>query len=325
MSIYVVCPPRIKTGGTELLHQLVFALLDIGRDAKIAYVNPGINPTPAEFRKYCESWIAVSEIPDDKDNIIVLPETLVSVAHTFPKEKKYIWWLSVDNYLRLNCIFAGTDGAARRFLSYFKHKKWRFSLRELTKREDCLHLVQSEYARQYLLNHGISPKVLSDYISSDYLPANISFSNRKNIVVYNPKKGLKFAKQIISHFPQFSYVPLVDMSTEEIIQLLDTAKVYIDFGPHPGKDRFPREAAMRGCCVITGRKGSAANAIDVPIPWQYKFYDSRNEIPRIGELIYSIFFDFDAHAREFDHYRDIISTEKDEFYKSVNDIFTDSI
>lgn len=61
------------------------------------------------------------------------------------------------------------------------------------------------------------------------------------------------------------------MTTQQIIKILDESMVYIDFGNHPGKDRIPREAALRNCIVMTNKSGSAANDIDIPIPAEYKF------------------------------------------------------
>jgi len=63
------------------------------------------------------------------------------------------------------------------------------------------------------------------------------------------------------------------MPREEVIKLLQKAKVYIDFDYHPRKDRLPREAAILGCCVITRKRGSAKFFEDVPIPDEYKFED----------------------------------------------------
>lgn len=51
---------------------------------------------------------------------------------------------------------------------------------------------------------------------------------------------------------------------------MDESMIYIDFGEHPGKDRIPREAAMRDLIVITGRDGAAVNDVDVSIPKKYK-------------------------------------------------------
>ena len=36
-TIYVVCPAYFKTGGTELLHQLVYELNNLGKNAIITY------------------------------------------------------------------------------------------------------------------------------------------------------------------------------------------------------------------------------------------------------------------------------------------------
>ena len=53
--------------------------------------------------------------------------------------------------------------------------------------------------------------------------------------------------------------------------LLKRSKVYIDFGPHPGMDRLPREAALAGCVVLTNREGAANFEEDVPLPSEFKF------------------------------------------------------
>ena len=60
------------------------------------------------------------------------------------------------------------------------------------------------------------------------------------------------------------------MTEREVEDCLSQAKVYIDFGGHPGKDRIPREAALCGCCVVTGRRGAAGNDVEVPINQSYK-------------------------------------------------------
>ena len=109
-------------------------------------------------------------------------------------------------------------------------------------------------------------------------------------MLYNPKKGIEFTRQLIEAAPDLNWVPLENMSNEEVRGKLKTSKVYIDFGDHPGKDRFPREAAISGCCVITGKRGSAAYD-DVPIP------------------------------EDFDGYRSTIKAEKNKFIEDVRSIF----
>ena len=120
---------------------------------------------------------------------------------------------------------------------------------------------------------------LSDFISSTFFDGiETETIIRKNIVLYNPKKGVEFTQKIMDTCPEFEWIALQNMSHEEMKQTMLTSKVYIDFGNHPGKDRIPREAALCGCCVITGKRGSAKNDVDVKIPPSYKFDDNNENL-----------------------------------------------
>ena len=74
--IYVLCPADVKTGGTELLHQLVKTLTDVKVPAGIVYTeiseeHPGMNPA---FLEYTDGYLREEEIEDEKGNILVVPE-----------------------------------------------------------------------------------------------------------------------------------------------------------------------------------------------------------------------------------------------------------
>jgi hypothetical protein len=111
------------------------------------------------------------------------------------------------------------------------------------------------------------------------------------------------------------------MTKEEIIKTLQRAKVYIDFGNHPGKDRIPREAAILGCCVITGKRGSAAFFEDVPIPDEYKFEDKEENIPKIIEKIKDCFRNFEERYKDFEYCREVIRNEPQKFVEDIKKIF----
>ena len=73
--IYVLCPADVKTGGTELLHQLVKTLTDVKVPAGIVYTeiseeHPGMNPA---FLEYTDGYLREEEIEDEKGNILVEP------------------------------------------------------------------------------------------------------------------------------------------------------------------------------------------------------------------------------------------------------------
>jgi hypothetical protein len=95
------------------------------------------------------------------------------------------------------------------------------------------------------------------------------------------------------------------------------SKIYIDFGHHPGKDRFPREAASCGCLIITSFEGSAQFFNDVTIDPKYKF----NNIDGVSDLIKDIFENFSDHFDNFGLYRKMIADEKEVFYKQIKNTY----
>ena len=111
------------------------------------------------------------------------------------------------------------------------------------------------------------------------------------------------------------------MSTDEVKVLLSQSKVYIDFGNHPGKDRLPREAALLGCCIITGKRGAAKYDEDVSIPAKYKFDDVKKEIEKIGNMIKECIDNYEINIKEFEDYRKKIANERKQFEKDVYKVF----
>lgn len=323
--IYVVCPYFYKTGGTELTHQLVYTITQLGGNAKIAYFWDGkskkeIHP---EFFKYVNTFVDFSQINDDRNNVVVLPEICPTLAKHLKKIQKCVWWMSVDNFLVNDSILYSIR--FRGFLRTVKHlifglvriKKYKFD-------DNVINLYQSEYAHEFLLSHKVKHCYrLSDYLNSIYLSSSMEFlsNKRKDIVLYNPSKGYKFTKLIIQSSPDIHWVAIKNLKTNEVYELLNVSKIYIDFGNHPGKDRFPREAAMCGCCVITGKRGSAKYYEDVSIPNKYKFEDKKENIHDIVKLIRSCLIDYDVHIQDFSEYRRIILGEKELFCNDVKQIF----
>lgn len=325
-KIYVLCPSNLKTGGTELLHQLVASLLSLNKNAYIAYYLEGNynskKPTPEAFKKYIgDHWCLVSDIEDEPYNVAVFPETSLGKSKKYHKLQKCAWWLSVDNYN----VMKGMKNRLTQYgiMSFIKHLFLNDYFNDKTIITIPVHFFQSYYAADFARSKGVKDDALfylSDYINDIYIKP-FDHNDRKNIVAYNPKKGIEFTQKLILSSPNITWVPIINMSNDEVRKLLDTAKVYIDFGNHPGKDRIPREAAMSGCCVITDLKGSAAYEQDVPIPSKYKFDDIDNNIPEIIMRINYCFDNYEEATQEFDKYRLLIEGEKQEFEKCVKKVF----
>jgi hypothetical protein len=311
-KIQVVCPPDLTTGGPEALHQLVHAARQQGIDARVVYLPKAagaIATTAVPYKIY--DVVIDQDIIDEPETLVVVSEVDTGILKDLKHAKKAIWWLSIDNYLLTR------GGRVKRLLGLQKV----FDI----DRPDAgvYHLAQSEYARQFLSNKGLkSVQMLTDHLRDDFVAAVEAETNhgtRIRRVAYNPKKGLEFTQMIIDLAgTDIEFVRLENMRPDQVRDTLMTSMIYMDFGHHPGRDRIPREAAMCGCSVITGRRGSAANNIDVPIEDRYKIDETASDFAqRAVAVIKDIFDREENHRAAFDAYREIIRHQKIVFFAEV--------
>ena len=307
--IFVLCPGGLVTGGPELLHQLVNALVREKRDAYITYTPLNRSwATPQEYERYrCP---VAQHVPDEADTAVIVPEVNTSALFSFRKARHVIWWLSVDNYRGVLAIPGGWKLILRRLL-----------LSDIPSAETATHLFQSAYARQFVQERfKACGAMLSDYLAFDYFSA-ASVGFRRNVVAYNPRKGYGFTDRLIRACPDLEFLRLEGMEREQLRAAFDSCRVYIDFGTHPGKDRMPREAAMRGAVVIVGKRGAANYFEDVGLEDAYKLSCSRASIPALKRLIEDIFCNYDVHHAAQEPYRRSISGESDRFQQQVRAVF----
>lgn len=324
-KVYVLCPAYIKSGGPELLHQLVKKMNDKGINAYIVYYNTKKDNKyrDNEFDKYTKEYININEIEDDNNNLLIMPEAMDAIYESkkFKNIRKAIWWLSVDNFLKSYRFMRPIKIYRKKYIELILKNRIIYNFKYI--KTMLIHLCQSHYAIQFLKDKKIDNVIyLSDYINDTYLKVtNGNNQNRENIVLYNPKKGLKFTKCIMKKTKDLKWIPIQNMTTQQVKELLLKSKVYIDFGQHPGKDRFPREAAMCGCCVITGKRGSAYFYEDVPIQEEFKFEDKKKKIPQIIEKITQCLTNYELENRKFDEYRNYIKGEEKKFEQDIDKIF----
>lgn len=310
-KIFICCIAHRYTGGPTLAHQLCYKLRSLGYEAFMYYYFcKNQNPVNANYKKYHLPYVDMIE--DYSANIVITPETNVNLLRGVKHAMKIIWWMSVDNY------FKSLKSKRNLFLDLGGIRRYNIH------RDDVFHFGQSYYALDFLEKQGIRrDKIfyLSDYLERDFIEKALIPTVKKDIVLYNPKKGIEFTKKIISNSLDLKYVPLENLSSIQMLDRLRSAKVYIDFGNHPGKDRIPREAAISGCCIITGKKGSANYKEDVCIPDEFKFCDSIADIPQVVHLIRAILLNYEKYSHYFEDYRNRILNEENIFDKSVQDIF----
>ena len=146
------------------------------------------------------------------------------------------------------------------------------------------------------------------------------------MVVYNPKKGYGFTKEVLKHLKALNVktLALEKLSRDEMEAILKRAKVYLEFGSLPGKDRIPREAIMLGCCVLMGKNGSGKYREDFPLPEKYLFDCDLIEIPRIVKAVQSVLSQYTEEIAKYEFYRRIIRDEKRLFSEHLKNIFVPS-
>ncbi|MCR4842232.1 MAG: hypothetical protein K5840_03095 [Eubacterium sp.] len=316
-KVFVVCPMGIKSGGAELLHQLVYWLNYYMGNAQIAYINVGERPEvtchPELFHYVAGHITTFDRIEDSPENAVVIPEGWSRVSTMVHESRQLFWWMSVDNFIR---SFSDAEDPAAEVEQML----------EILGRNVDVHMIQSEYAGDYIRRNGIAEERihhLADYVNQRYLEdADEALATPKeNIVLYNPNKGFDFVERLMNVAPELRWIPIEKMTTDQVRNLMAHSKVYIDFGNHPGKDRIPREAAMSGCVVITGRRGSAGFHADVPIPDRYKLDQDKVMPVEVVDVIRDGLENYEDRVRDFADYRDHIAGEKGEFKEDLIDIF----
>jgi hypothetical protein len=301
------------SGGPEVSCQLADALnRDVERAFMLYCPLDQRFEVPAPYRKYRVRAAVTQEI--ESDSIVIVPEGGAgSVDWWRAASDIYFWWLSVDNFI-LTANSRGVDPEGEL---------------EMLQRRVTRHLYQSDYARRWLQDQGVGPvSRLSDPLAAEYRLAltRPPSRDRRNIVVYSPSKGIDRTEKILAALSvrgaACEVVPIKSMSPDEVRGLLGRAKVSLDFGHHPGKDRLSREAAACGACVITNRRGSAGNPVDVPIPEEFKIDDKvRGFEHLVVDKIEMLLNDFPQQQPRFEDYRQHIAQDSADWFSDVAALF----
>lgn len=317
-KVLVVCPGGAVTGGPEAMHYLVMILRRINIDAYIVYA-----PFSEKFRVpdfYREMNVPVGEYEDLSGNLIIFPEVNPMLALNVKNAKAAIWWLSVDNFFYLKHR-SWIRNKIRYLKQIFRGERPTRGLKSLNK---IIHFSQSRYSEDFLKKGRLTSIPFYEPINQQFLLEGINpgVPGRVDEILFNPVKGKLVTDALIQKFPNIKFTPLKGFDRKGLTEKLGKAKLYIDFGHHPGRDRLPREAAMHGCCIVTGILGAAQNMIDVPINSEYKLDSSApNFFSNFESLVNDIFSNFPKHYETFEAYRSAIIDEPKRFQSQVEKYF----
>lgn len=342
MKIYVLIPYGLVTGGPDALHQLVYYLNKLKFSACAVYLGASKNEEiPKQYDTYIKDYLLFDEVIDDKDNIIVIPEFISYLKKDFRKSRVFIWRLSVDYNLNKTSLFykmfflltiplrlvKNRRKSYRRIVSNFKNalQKEKYSFKN--EPSNLTHLCASYYAYDYVSRRSKNRFYLCiEPISKFFLEMSrdgISYSDREDIVLYNPAKCGEFVKKIIERAPSVKFVALKGMSQSQLIEYYKRAKVYIDFGPFPGAERMPKEAVLFGCSILTGKNGASAYYGDVPISNNYKVESKIGNITLIISKIEYMMENYESIIFDFEDYKNTVLKLEDNFINQLKTIFGD--
>ena len=334
-KIYVLAPPWLVGGGPEALHQLVYYLSKCGYDAFLTLPSEKVDANyqiPKPYKKYVDKFITFDNVVDSKENIFIFPESYgLDYFRRFKNLQKAVWFLGVQHYrafYRKDFTFFKKIERIYRILKYFVLSF--FGLEFFIKNDSTVKLVASHYAYDYIAKHHGNPKLMIEPISLEFIEIFKNFDyklnsdkNRKNSILYNPIRGDNelMVEQLKSLIPEYKFIPIKGYTHEEMIELMNNSKVYIDFGTFPGAERIPKEAVVCGMCIITGRNGASNYHGDVPIPDKYKFKQYKNQLDDISIAIKDLMENYSDRINEFDEYRKTVYNLEENFIKQIKEVF----
>lgn len=328
-KIYILAPYHKSTGGIELSHQLIDYLRNHNQEAYVIYIEKGkfvdTKEVTESYRKY--NIEVCSKIEDKKENMLVLPEIFFDLIYDYHEIQLACWWMSVDNRYYSASLWGGIGfqkGLYKKFHFFVRSffRDYRNSDALLRRNDErIIHLYQSRYAQHNLYSKGFSRVLpLSDYINTEL--AGGGTAEKEDIIIYNPAKGLNYTKRVLKELPsKYKVIALKGFNRSELKDIMSRAKLYIDFGAFPGKDRLPREAILNGCCIITGKNGASFYYEDVAIGSEYKFDTTSSNVSRIVRKIDEVMSDYYGKIGDFEFYKKRILEEEKIFYSEIDDIF----
>jgi hypothetical protein len=310
----IVLSHFIKTGGPEALHQFVdMVTREHSRHECAIVFFPFQQHDVLLFEHYkvdIKSRLALREA-----DWIIVPESMTEVIAKLPKSAKIaIWWLSLDNYLRYKHDDPTLFGKIKHWIRIRTKKV--ISPKKIA---SYTNFCQSQYVACWLIQQKCEPVFLSDYTCNGLSKIDSKeIINRNKEILYNPRKDPVFINMLIKKLPKIKFIPLKDFSKVELEEKYKKAMIYMDFGHFPGKDRMPREAAGKGCILITGRMGASSNFQDFNLLPHFKINQkNKNFTENAEKIITNIMNNPIDYFNSQESYRHEISEEYINFKKEV--------
>lgn len=326
-----------RTGGGEALFQLRTDLENMGFQAYIAFKEKDLSKMeiPDKFQKYVHTTgciCSIDDVEDNEINCIIVPEVATTYLFRFKKIQMAVWWLS-SNYYDGKCRYRNRPEGLLNELKksydiagyikkcivrFIRYGKIRYPLNRVVNISGYHHvddLIRKKYHLEpVLLIHSIG----QDFLNNKMIESDIQ-GNREDNVLYNPKKPSRLMKVLLER-EKFNYIPIINMTPDEMISLFRRSKLYLDFGPFPGPERLPKETVYNGMNVMVGKRNTATNYLDVRVPDRFKI-NPKTSPEKVEQLIQYMLEHHQEIYHEFDDYRDMVENMEKTYYQQLEEIF----
>jgi hypothetical protein len=350
--VYILAPAGTYTGGPTALFQLCHALRKSGIDAIMAFYGKTCNdPVHPNYKKYRCPWTTVSEIIDEENSAIIVPETAVNRITCFTKVKKIIYWLAVDNYVLTThkpsklgfvsyiikryifnpyVIYAfATKNIHLYYNAYLaSYVKSFINTKAISIPNADLHLVQSKYAKDFLSNCGVEDEkilIIHEPLEEEFLmrAKEIKYHEKINAIAWNVRKAYPIAFKLVRMLRKngFTVFDLKNVDKDRIIKILSKTKIFLDIGIHPGRDRPPREAVALDNITIVNNHGGCYNFDDCMIPAEFKwncYLDHEINYQMCVKYIEHYLENFEYYIKKFYKFKQYIMQEPSLFLNDVH-------
>jgi len=342
-KVFVICPSNLVTGGPDALHQMVYYLNQLSINASIVYINLSERESnvkiPEPYRCYVDNFLFEKDIIDSSEYAVIIPESLTYFHNKFSNATVFIWWLGVENHLKYSFSYKlfFTMTYPLRVLKNINHYRgkifktiswmWDRNIYDFSnEQQNIKHICASYYAldyvskktskQTYLCIEPISKLFLTEYEKRKYnsLP-------RLDQVIYNPVKSGVYVDKLINKYKGIKFIPLRNMTQEELIYQYQTSKVYIDFGPFGGAERMPKEAVLYGCAILTARHGASGYYGDVSISDEYKIEEDKVSEEVVIHKIKNMIEHYELIKKDFITYKETVLSLENNFISSLESIF----
>jgi len=139
-----------------------------------------------------------------------------------------------------------------------------------------------------------------------------------NLVLYNGKKGVWRIPELRALLPEVDFLPIQDMTHDEVYRPLASAALYVEIGHLPGRDRLPREAARLGTPVIMLARGAGYCWEDFPIGVRYRIPYTIDWAQQMAPVIKEVLADPTQINQDQQDYRAWVEQEPERYARALD-------